>query len=143
MAVFPGGIIDSLWKEAQSLGLEERVMIVESDAELSGVARASVDLAIFRGAFFFPSFFRPDLPAVYRSLKPGGVALMGGGFGRYAPKAVIDRIRKRSTELNLSLGRVHRTEEDLERALESASLAGKAEIVSSGGLWVVLRRGED
>jgi hypothetical protein len=143
MAVFPGGIIDSLRKEARSLGLEERVMVVESDAGLSGVAQTSVDLAIFRGAFFFPSFFRPDLPAVYGSLRAGGVALMGGGFGRYTPKAVIEHIRGRSTELNLSLGRVHRTEEDLKAALDSAALAGKAEIISSGGLWVVLKRGED
>jgi len=142
MAIFPGGIIDSLKKEAQTLGVEERVMIMESDARLSGVAQTSVDLAIFRGAFFFPSFFRPDLTAVYKSLRVGGMALMGGGFGRYTPKAVIERIRERSTELNLSLGRVHRTEEDLRTALEAASLTGKTEIISRGGLWVVLKRDE-
>ncbi len=98
-------------------------------------------MAVFRGAFFFPSFFSPDLPAIYRSLKAGGMALVGGGFGRHTPGDVIRSIEKRSKDLNVALGRVRITEKDLWSILEAAELKERATMITEGGLWVVLRKG--
>ena len=105
MAVFPGEIADTLKDEARELGLVGKVTIAESDEKLSGVPTEAFDLAVFRGAFFFPSFFKPDLPALYRSLKAGGMALVGGGFGRQCPGGCHQAVEKRSKDLDQALGR--------------------------------------
>ncbi len=141
MAVFPGEIAGALRDEAAELGLADRVTVAESDEKLGGVDTETFDLAVFRGAFFFPSFFRPDLAALYRSLKAGGMALAGGGFGRHAPEDLIRSIEKRSKELNQALGRVRITEEELWSALDAAGLKGQATMITEGGLWVVLKKG--
>ncbi len=140
MAVFPAEIADTLRHEARELGLVDKVTIAESDEKLVGVPAETFDLAVFRGAFFFPSFFRPDLPALYQSLKTGGMALMGGGFGRHTPEDVIRGIEKRSKDLNQALGRVRITERDLWSIIEAAGLRERATTITEGGLWVVLRQ---
>jgi len=141
MAVFPGEIADTLRDEAWELGLVGRVTIAESDEKLGGVPTEAFDLTVFRGAFFFPSFFRPHLTALYRSLKPGGMALVGGGFGRHTPEDVIRGIEKRSKDLNQALGRVRITERDLWSIIEAAGLKERATMITEGGLWVVVRKG--
>ena len=123
------------------MGLEDKVTIAESDDKLSGVSAEAFDLIVFRGTSFFPSFFRPVLSAIYRSLKPGGLAFVGGGFGIHTPKRDIRGIETRSKGLNQALGRVRITERDLWSLLEAAELDKKATMITEGGLWVVLRRG--
>jgi len=141
MAVFPAGVALALRDEARSLGLAAKVTVAETDETLMGVHPEAFDLALFRGAFFFPSFFRADVAAIYRSLKPGGMALLGGGFGRHTPGHVIRAIEKRSKDLNQALGRVWVSEEDLWSALEAAGIKDRATMITEGGLWVVLRKG--
>jgi SAM-dependent methyltransferase len=140
MAVFPVDVAHALKDEARSLGLA-KVTITESDETLMGVPSDAFDLTLFRGAFFFPSFFKADLAAIYRSLKPGGMALLGGGFGRYTPERVIGTMEKRSKDLNRALGRVRVSEEDLWSALEAAGMKDRSTMITEGGLWVVLRKG--
>jgi len=140
MAVFPGAVAETLKAEARENGLEDKVAITESDDKLSGVPAEAFDLVVFRGAFFFPSFFRPDLSAIYRSLKPGGLAFVGGGFGCHTPEDVIQALEMRSKDLNQALGRVRITERDLWLLLEAAELKERAKMVTEGGLWVLLRR---
>jgi hypothetical protein len=140
MALFPEAVIDSLQEEARRLGLQDKIVTRATDEKLSGIPPETFDLAIFRGAFFFPSFFRPDLSAIYRVLRAGGIAFVGGGFGEHTPRDVIERIGKRSAELNQQLGRVRVVKEDLQAMLRSAHLEQSAEIIGEGGLWVVLRK---
>ncbi len=140
IAAFPGAAVGLCRQEARRLGLEERVRIVESDSSLSGVADGSVDLAIFRGALFFPSLFRPDFQAIDRTLRAGGVAFVGGGFGKHTPAEVIRQIGKRSEQLNLAIGRVRITVEDARKQVESFRLKGTFEITTEGGLWVIIRK---
>ncbi len=140
MAVFPREALEGLRDEARELGLAGTVTITESDEALRGVAAETFDLVIFRGAFFFPSFFKPDLRAIYRSLKAGGVAILGGGFGSSTTKEIISSIEKRSKELNEALGRVRVTERELWSTLETAELKERATMIAEGGLWVVLRK---
>jgi probable selenium-dependent hydroxylase accessory protein YqeC len=96
------------------------------------------DLVVFRGAFFFLT--PPLLKEIYRVLRPGGVAIVGGGYGPKTPAALINGIAEESRQLNLQLGKQTLVEGDLRHLLEAASLREKAEIIREGGLWVVLRR---
>ena len=141
MAVFPVDVVHALKDEARRLELTAKVTIAETDETLIGVPPEAFDLALFRGAFFFPSFFSADLSAIYGSLKAGGMALLGGGFGRYTPEHVIRAMEKHSKDLNQALGRVRVKEEDLWSALEAGRMKDKATMITEGGLWVVLRKG--
>ncbi len=140
IAGFPREAVRSCQQEARRLGLESRVGIIESDSSLKGIAVDSIDLAIFRGALFFPSLFRIDFGAIYRSLKTGGIAFVGGGFGKYTPPGLIDRIGKRSEQLNHAMGRVRVTVESVRDQARSGLAEAAFEITTEGGLWVVMKK---
>lgn len=140
IAAFPQEMIPLYRQEAGKLGLEERARIIDSDSSLIGIADGSVDLAIFRGALFFPTLFQVDFGAIYRTLRMGGIAFVGGGFGKHTPPEVISQIGKRSEQLNAALGRVRVTAESVSDQLRSSSLEEKCEITTEGGLWVVMKK---
>src|SRR4030042_2229788 len=135
IAAFPEAAIPLYRQEARKHRLEDRVRIIESDSSLIGIAEDSIDLAIFRGALFFPSLFQVDFGAIYRKLRTGGIAFVGGGFGKYTPAEVISRIGKRSEQLNAAMGRVRVTVESVRDQLRSSTLEEKCEITTKGGLW--------
>jgi hypothetical protein len=140
IAAFRQSAIALYREEVQKYGLEDRVRIVESDSSLTGIADASVDLAIFRGALFFPNLFQVDFSAVYRTLRTGGIAFVGGGFGKYTPAEVISQIGKRSEQLNAAIGRVRIAVESVRDRVRSSRLEEKCEITTDGGLWVLMRK---
>ena len=140
IAAFPQTTIPLYRQEARKLRLEDRVGIIESDSSLINIADDSIDLAIFRGALFFPGLFQVDFGAIYRTLRKGGIAFVGGGFGKHTPAEVISRIGKRSEWLNAAMGRVRVTVESVRDQVESSHLEGKCEITTDGGLWVVMKK---
>ncbi len=140
IAAFPPAVIPLYRQEARKLGLEERIRIIDSDSSLTGITDGSVDLAIFRGALFFPALFQVDFGAIYRTLMTGGIAFVGGGFGKHTPPEVIRQIGKRSEQLNAALGRVRVTVESVWDQLRSSSLEDMCEVTTEGGLWVVMKK---
>jgi hypothetical protein len=140
IAAFPQAAVRSCQQEAQRLGLEDRVRILASDSSLAGIADDSVDLTIFRGALFFPSLFQVDFGAITRTLRKGGIAFVGGGFGKYTPPEVIGQIGKRSEQLNLAMGKVRVTVEHVQERVRSGNLEGEFEITTDGGLWIVMKK---
>jgi hypothetical protein len=140
IAAFPQAAVRSCQQEAQKLGLEGRVRIIESDSSLVGVADESIDLTIFRGALFFPSLFQVDFRAITRTLRRGGIAFVGGGFGKYTPPKVIRQIGRRSEQLNLAMGKVRVTVESVREQVRESRPAGEFEITTDGGLWVVMKK---
>ena len=140
IAAFPQAAVRLCRQEAQKLGLKEKVRIIDSDGSLTLVSDDSVDLAIFRGALFFPSLFQVDFGAIYRKLRKGGIAFVGGGFGKHTPPEIISRMGKRSEELNAELGKVRVTEESVWDQLRAARLEANAEITTEGGFWVVMKK---
>jgi hypothetical protein len=140
IASFPPGMADSYQQEAREAGLADRIQVVESDPSLAGIDTTSIDLAIFRGAFFFPSIFEIDLAAIERVLKPGGIAFVGGGFGKYTPNSVLLALGKRSRELNLSIGKIEITEQTLRKIVADSGLKAQTTITEEGGLWVLIRK---
>ncbi len=140
MAAFPHAAISVYQQESRKRRLENRVRITESDSSLIGIPDDSVDLAIFRGALFFPGLFEVDFRAIYRTLRPAGIGLVGGGFGRHTPAEIIRQIGKRSEQLNAALGRVRITVESVQDLLRSSHLEETCEISTDGGLWVVMKK---
>ena len=141
IGTFPPGMGRFFAGQAERQGLTGDVGIAETDPSLSALTNGSIDLAIFRGALFFPSLFRTDFRAIDRILRPAGMAFVGGGFGKYTPPSVINAIATRSRELNLMIGKTEVTEEAVTHDLASSRIDAHAEIVSEGGLWVIMKKG--
>jgi hypothetical protein len=140
IAAFPPEMVDFFREEAKRLNVDNTVRVIESDASLGGIGDSSIDLLLFRGALFFPSLFRVNFSAIDRVLKEGGVALVGGGFGKYTPQSVIRAIGKRSRELNLLAGKVEVSEAEIRETIRSEGILGNIEIVSEGGIWVIMKK---
>ena len=140
IAAFPPGMADFFHQEARKRKIEDRIEIIGTDPSLTGIKEDQIDLAIFRGAFFFPSLFRVNFSAIHRVLKSKGIAWMGGGFGKSTPDAMIKEISERSRRLNLQIGKIEVKEDELRQEIEKDDGKGKVEIVSEGGLWVLMRK---
>jgi SAM-dependent methyltransferase/ABC-type molybdate transport system substrate-binding protein len=70
-------------RHAQEQGVADRVSFVCADAHSLPFPDNSANLIVSKGTL---TFLRDQVQAireVYRVLKPGGVAFLGGGFGRY------------------------------------------------------------
>lgn len=140
IATFPRGMGDFFIEESRKRGLENRIKILETDSSLKEIDDQKIDLAIFRGAFFFPSLFRIDFKAIDRILKPGGIALSGGGFGKYTPDEVIKRIGERSRKLNFEIGKVEINENQIYEEIRESNIKAHVEIIKEGGLWVFMKK---
>lgn len=140
IATFPKGMAEFYMGEAREKGLEKRIKIFETDPSLKEMEDQSTDLAIFRGALFFPSLFRVDFKAIYRILKPEGIAFIGGGFGRLTPEEVIKKIGKRSRELNSEIGKVEISEDKIHEDIKKSNIKINFEIIKEGGLWVLMKK---
>jgi hypothetical protein len=139
IATFPPGMGHFFSQEAKRQKLEDKIEIIETDSSLVGVGENRFDLIIFRGAFFFPSLFEVNFPAIERILRRDGMALLGGGFGKFTPESVINKIGKRSRDLNLAIGKIEVDRDQIWEDIQK-NVKGKCEIISEGGLWVVMRK---
>ncbi len=70
---------------AAKLDLSRRTVAVRGQAESLPLADASVDLVVSRGSIFFWEDRPAGVREVYRVLRPGGKAMLGGGLGKTYP----------------------------------------------------------
>ena len=140
IAAFPQGMANHIQEKARQRSATHPAEVIETNPTLDGVKENGVDLAIFRGAFFFPSLFEVHWPSIHRVLKPNGIALIGGGFGKFTPVEVITKIGQKSRDLNLRIGKVEITEDRLREEVEKIDLKATFEILTEGGLWILMRK---
>ena len=140
IGAFPKGIELFFHNYVKKKGLTGEISVAETDQSLTGIKENSIDLVIFRGALFFPSLFQVDYWAVNRVLKTGGVAMIGGGFGKLTPPEIIHPIADRSKELNLKIGKIEVTAEQVKEDIEASGALVDYQIVHEGGLWVILNK---
>jgi hypothetical protein len=67
-------------------------------------------------------------------------AIIGGGFGKYTPREVIDAIAARSRDLNLRIGKTEITASKLHKDAGTGKIPGCTELITDGGLWVIIRK---
>ena len=133
-------VADYLRKEIEEAGLKRKVEVRWSELDPLGFAEGLFDLVIFRGAYFFLDEEGRMLREIYRVLKEGGLAFIGGGYGKETPQALIDEIADESRDLNDRLGRKRVTEEVVKNMVNAAGLTIHAEVEKEGGLWVVISK---
>ncbi|MCL2281652.1 MAG: selenium cofactor biosynthesis protein YqeC [Dehalococcoidia bacterium] len=118
--------------------LDSRVRIVDTTLDRLRFANGSFDLVMLRGAFFFIMERPHILREIYRVLTSGGVAFVGGGYGRKTPQKVIDAIADESRVLNDKLGRHRIALDQLHVLLRSQNLESVSRITEAGGVWLVI-----
>jgi ubiquinone/menaquinone biosynthesis C-methylase UbiE len=130
--------LNHLRNELFSRHLSGRVRLLDMSLEKLILPDAGFDLVMLRGAFFF-IMKRPNiLREIYRVLRPGGLAFVGGGYGKYVPQEVIDEIADESRVLNDRLGRQRVTIDQIKRLLTAVGLDKKSRIVEEGGVWILI-----
>ena len=131
--------IDYLETELEQRRLKERIRLIEAPLTGMPFAAGAFDLVILRGAFFFIMDQPGILDEIHRLLGPGGLAFVGGGYGKDIPNALIDEIAAESRLLNDRLGRRRISLAELRNLVESRGLGEKTQIIEEGGVWLEIR----
>ena len=134
------GVIDLLRKGIEGAGLDRPIELKRSGLEHLVFEDFLFDLVIFRGAYFFLDEEGRILREIYRVLREGGLAFVGGGYGKDTPQELIDEIADESRDLNDKLGRRRVTVDKVKTVVTNAGLAGHARMEKSGGLWLVIQK---
>ena len=73
-------------------------------------------------------------------MKDGGMAFVGGGYGKGVPQELVAEIADESRELNERLGRRRVSLEELEKMVRESDLTDNCKIEEEGGLWLNIRK---
>lgn len=129
-----------LGEKVAEVGMAPRLVVRTVDKYALPFADETVDLVVFRGGLFFWPDEAAILSQVARVLRPGGVGVVGGGFGAEAPDALIEAVADRVRELNRRLGKKTFSPSQIEALIQEAGLGDCTEVDYRHGLWLVIRR---
>lgn len=124
----------------RELGEQDRFRFIEGKAESIPLPSESVDLAVSRGSVFFWECQVTGIREVSRVLRPGGVAMIGGGLGTayplWARKEFIRRRRKSTRSGGKTAMDAFRTVRSPDTFRDWAARAGirDFEVIGEGGL---------
>jgi len=123
-------------------GLADRIIPILGDAHNMPFENEFADFIISRGSYHFWKDKVQVFKEIYRVLKKGGTALVGGGFGRY----VTDEEYKRMKSLrDRSLGsdaKAYSSPDKLREVINKAGISKSNFRVSydRGGLWAEIKK---
>ena len=129
-----------LHKEVFKAGHSENISVTDDDFTTLPFPENSFDLVILRGAFFFIIEESTILQNIFRVLKPGGLAVIGGGYGKDTPPEIIAEISDESRRLNDELGRIRVNIDELKSLIACEHLTERCQIIEDGGIWIIMRK---
>jgi ubiquinone/menaquinone biosynthesis C-methylase UbiE len=133
-------VLKYLRQEISRSGSSKKICVSKTNLNQLAFDSAQFDLAIFRGAFFFLHDEKYLLQEIFRVLKDGGIAFIGGGFGKDTPQVLIDEIADESRVLNDRLGRYRVSVLEFEEMVRKAGLLEHCTIEERGGLWLNIKK---
>ncbi len=133
-------MLESFKSQVSECRLEKRIKVTQTNLDKLNFENETFNLVIFRGAFFFLPGTKTLLPEIYRVLKPGGLAFVGGGYGKDATKEAIEAIADESRILNDRLGRRRLSIEELQHLVDEAGMTPATRICEEGGVWLVINK---
>jgi ubiquinone/menaquinone biosynthesis C-methylase UbiE len=153
------GALQKALKSAQESELGKRVIAIAAWAEAIPLPSDCVDLAVSRGSIFFWSDRAQGLREVYRVLRPGGEAMIGGGLGASYPQWARQEFTQRRHKAVKKRGpdayrrfKEARSSQTFRRLAEEAGLVdfvvagdGGSDPDSPGaglGIWLRFKKGE-
>jgi len=133
-------VLEYLRHEISGSGLSDRIEVRRTDLSRLVFYNSCFDLVICRGVFFFLDEQGKLLREVFRVLKNGGIAFVGGGYGKEAPGELIEDIADESRRLNNRLGKKWFGIAELQQIVTRSELTGNCRIVEEGGMWLIIRK---
>jgi ubiquinone/menaquinone biosynthesis C-methylase UbiE len=134
---------------AQQAGLADHCQFVCADAHSLPFPDNHADLIVSRGTLPFLRDQALAMREVYRVLKPGGVAFLGGGMGRYTPVEEAKKLYPKGVSAETALGwGPGETREDsifpfpvrsFEMLMTRACIT-RYKVINEGGRWVEIRK---
>jgi len=121
-------------------GLEERIIPVLGDANEIPLKDEFADFVISRGAYHCWEDKPRVLREIYRILKKGGIALVGGGFGRYVSDEDLERMKELRDRSLGEAAKVYSSPKIFQESLKKADIKDFRLIRERAGLWVEIRK---
>lgn len=133
-------VVEYIEKKLSASGLAQGIAVKKTDLNNLAFNDCQFDLVIFRGAFFFLGEKENLLREIFRVLKKGGFAFVGGGHGKGVPQGIIDQIADELRKLQKKLGGRWLSIRELQEIVSSSQLADNCKITEEGGAWLNIRK---
>jgi len=124
-------------------GMNVSGRIIRSEVQQISLEDASVDLVVSRGSVPFWDELPKAFAEIFRILKPGGRAYIGGGLG---PPELRDALREQASRLNPEWRArehtiPHRDNSEYREALQTAGIERFTVTRSDEGMWIEFGKG--
>jgi len=141
------GVLERALSKAYDAGLADRISSIQANVEHLPFVDQFADLVVSRGSIFFWNDKRRGLSEIYRVLKTGGVAFVGGGLSRHISEQEREAfIRARTAELKDEQTRKEwervRSPEHFRQILRQAGIFHFKLIADPPGIWTEIVKEE-
>ncbi|WHH58679.1 class I SAM-dependent methyltransferase [Petroclostridium sp. X23] len=135
--------LDQAKNTFNSLDLDNEAEFINADVQALPLEDNYANFIMSRGSIWFWKEPEKGLREIHRILKPGGVAVVGGGLGRYLPETMRNRL-----QAALKQGLKERKEkrpslEEFEAMVQKSGLSDYRIMTdgdTSSGKWVEIRK---
>ncbi len=139
--------LDLAKKNFEALKVDNAAEFLKADVEEIPIEDNYADFIMSRGSLWFWENPEKGLWEIYRILKPGGVAIIGGGLGKYIPQSMRARLYEHLRQTH-HLGNGKKPSIDqFKAAVEKAAMKAELpnyKIVADGeadtGRWIEIRK---
>ncbi len=130
-------------KNFNTVEADNEAEFLVSPVEQIPLPNESVDFVMSRGSVVFWDDIKLGLQEIQRILKPGGVAIVGGGLGRYMPSTMRKRMREGIQRERKKLGYEQPAHKDFMRIVKAIDLKHtriRGNGVGKSGKWLEIRK---
>lgn len=124
----------------QNEGLADRIMPVLGDANNLPFEDEFADFIISRGAYHCWEDKVRVFKEIYRVLKKGGIALVGGGFGRYVSTEDLNRMKALRDRSLGERAKAYSSPETLREVVSKAGIPDFCILDDPAGCWAEIRK---
>ncbi len=121
-------------------GLSDRIVPVLGDAHDMPFEDEFADFVISRGSYHCWEDRPKVLREIYRVLKRGGVAFVGGGFGRYVTDEELNRMKNLRDRSLGDAAEAYRLPGEMEEALRRAGIPSFRMVPDRAGFWAEIKK---
>ncbi|HHU02947.1 MAG TPA: class I SAM-dependent methyltransferase [Christensenellaceae bacterium] len=136
------GALDMAKENFEKLDVDNEVDYIQADVHELPMEDDRFDFIMSRGSIWFWKQPEKALKEIERILKPGGVAIVGGGLGRYLPPSMRARLQNRIRKGLKERMETRPNIEEFKKIVEKAGLINYKVLSEDegGGRWVEIRK---
>ena len=134
--------LDMAKENFEKLDVDNEVDYIQANVHELPMEDDRFDFIMSRGSIWFWKQPQKALKEIERILKPGGVAIVGGGLGRYLPPSMRARLQNRIRKGLKERMETRPNIEEFKKIVEKAGLINYKVLSEDegGGRWVEIRK---